>query len=157
MSEVIPVTLLKRLEELRPALEHQGVLQLRNGSYRLRYRVEVDGYVQHRSLEVGGAEVGAAVQTILQKWRQEWVARQQEAADARLAMRDAAQTAVVRRRAQLALLYMLDTPRPGWRRRKSLETWWDGLQTDTHAALRFVFTKELPPRGKRGRRIRGLW
>lgn len=152
-NSLIPAALMERLELLRPVLELQGVVQQRPSGYRLRFRIESDGYVQHRSIELVDIGTATAVLSLIAKWRCDRAARQQEILDAR----DAERCAKERRRAQLNLLYALETPRPSWRRRKKLDAWWDSLQTDAHAALRFMLTKELPIRGKRGHPFTSFW
>jgi hypothetical protein len=49
-NRVISDALMEKLLALRGTLEHQGIVQLRDGSYRLRYRSVEGDYRVHRSL-----------------------------------------------------------------------------------------------------------
>jgi hypothetical protein len=153
VNALIPPPLLAKLEELRPTLEQQGVVQRRRGNFRLRFRHDVDGYVRHKSLEIGCAENAAAIQSLIEQWRQEKELRQHEVEK----NRDSERACLAKKKAELELVYTMDAQRPGWRRRRQLKTWWEELQTDSQLALHFIFTRELPPRRKAGRPIKALW
>ena len=151
----LPPVLMQQLQDLKPVLERQGVVQLHRQSYRLRYRLP-DGDLGsvHRSLLIGPApEHADAVKALLERWRGECQSQEDERARARASKRVAEREYEVTR----GLMLMEMTGEAGWRRRKQLTSWFDGLCNDPAAAIRFALSHELPEPRRPGRRCRSLW
>ena len=81
-EERIPRSILDRLLELRPLLETTGGCvrrRERDGTYRLRIRVPNEKYGQVRkSIGLGGDDVAADVQALIDGWRQAKAAKEPE-------------------------------------------------------------------------------
>lgn len=150
----IPEPLRAALHALRPALETQGVVQFHYGSYRLRYRFhdEDAGFVKHKSLPLGGADVAAAVELLLDLWRQELHAAQVQRAHAEQAEhRKARQNKSLRRLAQTLA-------GGGARRRQRIGKWFDDARNNPAEMLAFTLTGKFPEPPRAGRPARArLW
>ena len=149
----IPDRILRKLYELRPVLELQGVVQQREVGFRIRYRTESEhGYRMHRSLALGrDAAFVEAVRRLISGWREEHAAKvaAQEETTA------AAEREIQARRNQQRLLMSLEGG--GHERNRQLRQFFTRLETDPREALRFALTGELPARRKVGRPRKSIW
>lgn len=79
-TDIIPKPLAERLDELRPVLSRQGVIQTNGRRHWLRYRDTTDeaSYQKHRSIPLGTDPIlAAAVGELLAAWRQQYQAEEQ--------------------------------------------------------------------------------
>jgi hypothetical protein len=106
-----------------------------------------------RSLPLGfDPEVAAAVKETIRVWRLEHQRLKLQAQAAKLEVKAARIQRLELRRA------IQETVGGGVRRRRQIRRWFDGLQADLAAQMRFIATGAVPPRLKRGRpRLSGLW
>ena len=149
----IPDPILRKLNELRPQLEQQGIVQPHDTAFRIRFRAECEyGYIVHRSIGLGSdPAIADAVRQLLTVWREEHAVKVAERAETAAA----GEREIQERRNQQRLLIALDSG--GKRRRQQLQRFFSQIETEPNKALKFAMTGELPARPKLGRPRKGIW
>jgi hypothetical protein len=152
-ENTIPAVLLERLVALKPILETQGVIQLRQRRYRLRYRAQSGkSYPVHQSIAIGG-DMGIvnAVEALLAGWRAERQARDAEEE------RKMSEARLAERNDQLAAGLFAKMHGGGSRRQRQLRDFYRSCQNDPLTRMRYLVTGVLPARRMAGRPRKLIW
>lgn len=157
-TSVIPPSLLNRLQQLRPVLLKQGIVQMRHdgdrrASFRLRYRADDPdlGAARHCSLPLGHEQsVAEAVATLVNAWRVEERQRVEQEERQRQAAREQAEAEQAEYRELVSILVEL---RGGKRRMRdrALKALKEAAKAGPWELLRFGSSDDWLQPGQPGR------
>lgn len=152
-TSVIPPSLLNRLQELRPILLKQGIVQMRTGpdrqpGFRLRFR-QLDpelGAERHFSISLPDQTVAEGVATLINAWREEHESEERKQA----ALREQAEAEAEQYHELVAIVVKLNG---GGRRMKSraLKALKESAKEGPWEMLRFAQSNEWLQPGQPGR------